>query len=1826
MDQVKLLIWKNGIQMKRNVKSTLFEIAIPIMLVYLISFLYDSNMASHAVIPNNYNEDSYAVVPSVHFLPYILKNNNLLIGLVAKDSDVHHQYASALDRAYPGHEGLHIPRFSNIIKLFTSEQELEKYCLLESRKLVFAGIVVNEDIITLRMNQSVLNDAASKMDQDEEQDPFQAMVTEALKGPHDSVLFQRVAEVKSGRALRAPGLIPLQILMQEVHRKLILLNQKGLKQDNAGEEKTSHFMCHKMKTLLMSADLDWRSIGVENMDECTQMVDKDKESYEKFLFSNDVVEREVTLNIFPIAEHTERSDPMEGSVIGYMVYLWILPMVRFIRNIVVEKETKIREGMLMMGLQLSTLYISWFVTYGVMCFGISIFAAFQFHNGLFPNSSTFIVFIYLFAFAMSLLAYGFMVSTFFSRSKTATSMSPILLLLLTAPYIPYKLEDSGTNTSSGIFYILKLFVPFSSSANFCLGLKSIFEVDHMLDGGESFDQRVNTAAHNGLSVSAAFIRIIFDAALYIFLGWYFDRILPQEYGIRYPWYFVFQKSYWFPTSEQLNGVGHEKASLLRDEFSNSDNDDSFFESLSPELLRKTNANKCIQIQNLRKQYDNGKVAVKDVSLSMCEGEIFGLLGSNGAGKTTTISMLSGLLPPTSGTATIYGDTIGSDMESIRKYLGVCPQHDVLFEKFTVSEHLVLYGLLKGMDSSTIQSKADEVLEMVGMIEKKKYYAMDLSGGQKRKLSLAIAFIGDSKVIFLDEPTSGMDPYSRRFTWDLLQKNRDGKIMILTTHSMDEADILSNRIAIMANGEVKCCGSSLYLKSKFGVGYQLTVVLKGAIASSKLTKSIQEIIAKHIPEMSVVSDVAKELCVRLPTNTSKRFPGLFDELDNDKQELGIQSYGISVTTVEEVFLKVAENRYMDSNVEVENSGNTAVEIDDQDTLHAKATHSVQFFALFTKRFRCGMRDRRSLFSQLLIPLLILAFILRAIAMVGTPGSDTEFSIASSWGGKHSVVPILVTENTTNVNMDKVLHNFGAVEPSLSPFQVPYKNISKDENYVLDGMAHYLVDHASEVPAYISLVIDQDSISNRMRYQLFHNDSVSNAAEISVKVLQDVLCANDTGKAAHECSFKLHSHPLPETMVVTETINNVVGFMAGLSIMFTLSTITSTFASYIVKEREVHSKQLQMLSGVSIPMYWLANLSWDLCIFSVSCVAILFMIVIFHIDVMNESKVLLAITVCLISYGYAVIPFMYLFSFLFNSHSSAQSYLSYLNLSQVLLMTVSYTMSNIPILCTKNESFQWLFRFFPGYNLGTSLLEVSTLQFAYWRHHCASGLNSSNDITELMSSFGMGGGNGTKYDVFDYEITGQYILWLAITGTLFGCMVISIDVIHSYPVIGKRLMDFTMRWSFHKLTRLHHNSIPKVNLNEDVDVAQERSRVETIPLSSDATPNVDDDVIKLCNLRKVYRGGKTAVTNLSFGLPKGTCFGFLGVNGAGKSTTLKMLTGNVYPTRGEAYLYDTNVVNDQLKARKFIGYCPQEDALLPLLTTREHLELFAKLKGVSPTKVPRSVQRTLEEMDLLSFSSTRAGHLSGGNKRKLSVGIAIIGNPPIIFLDEPSTGVDPVSRRCMWNVISRISTLQKDSSIVLTTHSMEEAQAVCSIASIMVDGQLTCFGSVQHLKDRYGKGLLVDIKLCPPDAHRLQPLLEILSEHHFEIIFQKDISNICNLCNNMSRVSEIQQNEHLQSKLSIGISSIEFLEYWYTQNDIESLFTFLSNTFPLANLIEHHGSYLRYEIPQDQVISLSSLFSKMESQKSKLHIQEYSISQPTLEQIFNQFASSQRFSKD
>ena len=227
-------------------------------------------------------------------------------------------------------------------------------------------------------------------------------------------------------------------------------------------------------------------------------------------------------------------------------------------------------------------------------------------------------------------------------------------------------------------------------------------------------------------------------------------------------------------------------------------------------------NDAILIENFKKDYGDVK-AVEGLTLRIPEGMIFGLLGPNGSGKTTTINCLSGLINPTSGLLKVGGYDVQKESGKVRQILGICPQETALYPYLSGKENIELFGDLYCVPKETLKKNVEYVIEKVGLSEEINRKVGKYSGGMKRRVSIAMALVQDPKIVFLDEPTVGMDPQSRRAIWDFVSELRSkGKTILLTTHYMEEAEALCEQVGVIDHGKLIELGSPHDLNSKYSV--------------------------------------------------------------------------------------------------------------------------------------------------------------------------------------------------------------------------------------------------------------------------------------------------------------------------------------------------------------------------------------------------------------------------------------------------------------------------------------------------------------------------------------------------------------------------------------------------------------------------------------------------------------------------------------------------------------------------------------------------------------------------------------------------------------------------------------------------------------------------------------------------------------------------------------------------------------------------------------------------------------------------------------------------
>ncbi|XP_012989040.1 phospholipid-transporting ATPase ABCA1b isoform X2 [Esox lucius] len=1616
---------------------------------------------------------------------------------------------------------------------------------------------------------------------------------------------------------------------------------------------------------------------------------------------------------------------MSRSMPLFMTLAWMYSVAIIIKGVVYEKEARLKETMRIMGLDNGILWFSWFISSLIpLLVSAGLLVVLLKMGNLLPYSDPSIVFLFLGSFAVVTIMQCFLISTMFARANLAAACGGIIYFTL---YLPYVLCVAWQDY---VGFAGKIVASLLSPVAFGFGCEYFALFEEQGIGIQWHNLFNSPMEEDDFSLTTAIILMYFDSFLYMLMTWYIESVFPGQYGIPRPWYFPISKSYWFGEGENRKTDFSQKkktncgAVCIEDEPAH----------LKPGVF----------IENLVKVYRHGKkLAVDGLTLGFYEGQITSFLGHNGAGKTTTMSILTGLFPPTSGTAYIMGKDIRSELSAIRQSLGVCPQHNVLFSMLTVEEHIWFYARLKGLSEEQVKPEIEQILKDTGLPHKRTSRSSTLSGGMQRKLSVALAFVGGSKVVILDEPTAGVDPYARRGIWDLLLQYRQGRTIILSTHHMDEADILGDRIAIISHGKLCCVGSSLFLKNQLGTGYYLTLVKKNpepSLSSCRNSSStvsftkkeeecpsesssdaglgseheseaatietakaasicesasvapdasmISSLIFKHVPAARMVEDLGHELTYVLPYGAAKdgAFVELFKDMDDRLPDMGISSYGVSDTTLEEIFLKVAEDNGVDTEVLSDGTlpmrrrrrhhafgGGNAFGGDHQSCLRpqiddehnepndsdadpesketdflsgsdGKGSYQVkgwslkrqQFVALIWKRFLYAQRSRKGFFAQIVLPAVFvcIALVFSLIvppfgkypslelqpwmyeeqslfisddapedastqrllsALIDGPGFGTrcmdghpipdapctmgeeDWSVpdipesllelfrtgnwtmeepspacACSCDGRKKMLPecpegagglpppeIKISETDTLQNLtgrnisDYLVKTYAQIIGKSLKNKI-WVNEFRYGGFSLGARSTHVLPPADEIDDAIARVRNifelkkggaadrfLDSLSSfingldtKNNVKIWFNNKGWHSMGAFLNVMNNgILRANlPPGQDPSKHGIRAFNHPLnltKEQLSQVALMTTSVDVLVSICVIFAMSFVPASFVVFLIQERVSKAKHMQFISGVQPLLYWTANFIWDMCNYIVPAMLVIIIFVGFQQKAYVSSTNLPALALLLLLYGWSITPLMYPASFFFKIPSTAYVVLTSVN----ILIGINGSISTFVMelfgnneIGGINDILKNVLLIFPHFCLGRGLIDMVKNQA----------------MADALERFG----ENRLRSPLEWDMVGKNLFAMAVEGVVF----FIITVLIQYRFCIKPLNM--------------HTKLPTVG-EEDEDVARERTRI--------VNGLGQGDILELRQLTKVYkRKQKPAVDRLCVGIPPGECFGLLGVNGAGKTTTFKMLTGDSLVTSGEAFLAGKSILREIDEVHQNMGYCPQFDAINDLLTGREHLEFYAVLRGVPEKEVCEVAEWGIRKLGLVKYVDKAAGSYSGGNMRKLSTAMALIGGPPVVFLDEPTTGMDPKARRALWNCIH--SVIKEGRSVVLTSHSMEECEALCTRMAIMVNGRFRCLGSVQHLKNRFGDGYTIILRVAGPDP------------------------------------------------------------------DLPPVMKFIESELPGSTLKEKHRNMLQYQL-SSSLTSLAHIFKILAKNKDLLQIEDYSVSQTTLDQVFVNFAKDQ-----
>ena len=1541
-----------------------------------------------------------------------------------------------------------------------------------------------------------------------------------------------------------------------------------------------------------------------------------------------------------------RSDSF-GEFMGYMigvilVMAYMSPLSLYVYRMVGDKESKIKESMKIMGLEEGQYFLSYFIQYTVINIFSSIINA-----GLFTvfldRISYYHLFVTLLLWSLNVFALIYFFQSFIDKTKIALVLSLVIYFMMYCVSLACMFEGGSLAAKIG----LSLFPQVCLNNGILLFSKFQYHF-------RTFKDREFFEIYTTFSVGLMYIMFVVDFFLFLFLGFYLNNVLPHDFGIRKPLYFIFTSDFWCSNKKRNNdekklidkkleenaeednkennyAIYGSKDDIIKDEVDEKLYGDSpNFESEEIYKNRNKNDDK-LKIRNIVKMFGDGKIAVNGVNLNFYKDEIFALLGHNGAGKTTLISMLTGMYEATKGTAIYEGVNIldSMNMEIFREKLGICPQHDILFEDLTIREHLEMFSIFKGVELTEVDNEVNKTLHDFQLEDIQYMLAKNLSAGQRRKLSISISLIGGSKVIFLDEPSSGMDITSRRNLWEILKRQTDGKIIILTTHYMEEASVLGKRIGIINAGKMKCIGSPLFLIEKYGKFMSLNVTKEEDCDSNTIIEFI-----KNNAEDIEYEALSEEIMFRIPIkneNSGKKtnfdLKSFFTKFDDNVKKLRIKSYSVSMPTLEDVFLNVAaedNNNNIKSKEELEQQQEND-KILYNSNLREDYTKNSKFLNDFKismkRRYLITIRDIKGFLMEILCPIILTLFgLLLSKIEIGYKSGPVEVSFEEL--GKQNI--IYSSYDDTNINLNDfiledipstkieglTIDNFPDKKDAVKEYINKIYEIQKDT----EDSSKKEVDMASDdYTGYFGslFMLDVDNSNKKYEFIIALNARVRQGLPIYSHYFLKHILEKACGK---KLSITFTHYPLPMTHDLSESksFGNKIAIVLFLAIA--LALIPANFITIFVKERANNSKHLMRISGINITSYWIVNYIFELVKYYFTGGVCLLLLYLF--DAYKDYLYISYITL-----GPSLVSSTYCLSFFFNNESDAQNIVILINfLFGYLGSIIVNVLRGIESAKLVAKIIEYIFGVVPIFCFDFAFILLTNPMGIY--------------LVDYPNEF---------YNFKGDEMIKKFNLMLAMV------------IYSSAECVLYTLLHIYIESQVYSFKKSTDNKLE--NDINDSEVIKEINKVNNIEIISssendlikiDGRTTIDDTkdlkeelyAVKVKNLRKIYTNGCCskqesdiiAIKNLNFAIMPGECFGLLGLNGAGKTTTFKCITQEISQDNGKIYVNNTDISGHFNELNELFGYCPQFDAIFELLSVYENLEFYASIKGIKKSSIQSLVNAMIKEMALDEFTNKIAGRLSGGNKRKLAVAISMLCNPPIILLDEPSTGMDPEARRFMWSVIHKMSTKGRKSSVIMTTHSMDEAETLCKRMGIMVNGEFVCMGKANQIKDKYGYGYEADVRIKPMNESQKKEIYDKFNIDKNLLVSFENINSILDKMgkNNFSdELKEGRLGERIKREIELnGNVHISSLLNWifFVENALKFIIKG-KNYFDEIIVSEHIENNFLFKMKKEHSNkSIGFFFGLFEEGKESCFVTEYSIQKTSLEQIFNKFAASQGKTKE
>ncbi|KAJ3134890.1 hypothetical protein HK100_003189 [Physocladia obscura] len=1345
------------------------------------------------------------------------------------------------------------------------------------------------------------------------------------------------------------------------------------------------------------------------------------------------------INIIPIPFTQRNSIAFHCLSVALFIYaIACMPILTVTNDIAGDRGSGFRQITELAGLtpanEILSIFVGSLVKIAILAL---VFTGFFFADTSMDGSNPFFVYVFVFVGLLAQVSFGMLLSF---RLNSVSGISSLLIVFFIIHGYGVK-EYFIDGPDSAVPLIVTWILPPSS---FSLGFAYMQQTLLLQD---------NLSVFSDANSLGYFVKLLVQTIFYFFLAIYLDSAIPGfTYVVRQSPFFFFTPQYWKEPPTPIISTG--ELSEIKDTV--------------------------LQIRLDKNTFGVTTLGINNVHADCFGGSATAMLGHNGAGKTTLISLLTGIrkinkgfvrfIRPTEQGNEVLDLTDHYQLVKFTRQVGFCPQHNALTPELSIYEHLELVAKIRGI-TRIFKKTADAdgsitlvpitlkeyIYDLVGKLDFQKDSihkpSSGYSGGMLRKTSLALALLGEPSVIVLDEFTTSMDIFVRTKIWAMINRlvKSPSRIVLFSSHDMEEAATLGDSVMVIAGGILQEHGTPISLNDKFSRFIRLHVRKSASFDKETFQQFLASTFAAYGEHEEVFFRSETETTVSFTVPKVPYLSAVVKNITIQQKRFGITDVDLSAETLEEVFLRITEAYERNLTKEAERM------------IYHELVTDEEVEALKQKETNLESVLIRQQWSRLI------KFRVKKVFAV-TDGGEAYSSIF------RVIIMMFFT-----------MFLSGGVRPSPNGLQPVGVNPSGE---LIQFIEHYPVNiSALLLSPPVVPILDYRTIDDSILYSRMVPTAAFNVSDTNFPLAQFLFTAPYSDSvpnidAVLACVESANYWVANSSYDSGQNLPCSTGFMIN-----SWNFVTSkTFPSY-----GVNTSIVLVLDDLSEPFLnlqqWLDMIGtiFDL----IQSVTKVVNIPLLAVNEFNAGKLVNALNVAKSGVPGLTLTYSY-YRFWDNvDHSS---------FTKLILPLISLAQSLVFLMIMSKYQREYQSRL--GHHM--QVHGLSNIQYAL--SHVVGALIIM--LIHLLISFGLllivpaGSANSSK--VFGSLALVQLtmavsVVFLIALSDKFGPIVFTIfnaaiylsiffwSVIRSFTpstsIIAIGVSVLNPLWSLYEFffaIFLNQTSpVPSNNPQIALGIQSAQFVISVIgaifllwPRERTKILDVDErsglhSGLSVTDLEFDYSGKKTeqskrVLRGVSFDVRVGESYGLLGTNGCGKSTTMKCILGQNRATSGHAYVNEKSVIPfNMANIHGNFGYCPQDDSCLsPSLTIRDHLNFYCALKRVPPSKRARLVEQMIEVFSLpFSYPLQMVATLSGGTRRKLSLALAYLANPNVVFADEPTSGVDVKARAAIWKSMNEF---KLRSAVILTTHSMDEADFLSTKVGFLVNGKIGVEGDPTQIK--------------------------------------------------------------------------------------------------------------------------------------------------------------------